>query len=175
VFAVNDGRRRASDLAGDPEVEADAHERPVETHLVDFSSVGDALGRRDQIVARAEGEVVVQILVAVDIDLRRELGIAGRRDEEADVRRPLPVTQQLMTMYRARSLSATAGFRIPPSLAISFRCSSIAASGNRATGMPNYGRTGGGYTRPPPITDVAALPCRANVFDSYWLRSRISC
>ena len=56
----------------------------------------DLLDRRDQLVAGGEGEVVVQVFVAVDVDLRRQLAVARRRDEEVDVRRTLPVPAELV-------------------------------------------------------------------------------
>src|SRR5438094_2355224 len=77
MLAGDDRGRRAGSLLGHREIEADAGERLVEAGLVDLTWVGNALDARDQFVAGAEGEIVVQVLVALDIDLGRELAVAG--------------------------------------------------------------------------------------------------
>jgi hypothetical protein len=42
---------------------------------------------RDQVVARRIGEIVMQIGIAVDVDLRGQMAVARGGDEEVDVRR----------------------------------------------------------------------------------------
>ena len=91
VLAMNKCRWSASPLGGDLKIKTDAHERFVESGLMDLCGVGHALDRWDQVVARAEGKVIVQVLVAINVDLRGELTVARRGDEEVDVRRPLAV------------------------------------------------------------------------------------
>src|SRR3984957_6795655 len=72
---------------GGRQIELDPRERRVEPSLVNLVRLGHALHRRNEIVARPEGEVVVQIVVAVNVYLRGELAIAGRLDEEVDMHR----------------------------------------------------------------------------------------
>ena len=62
---------------------------------MDLGRIRDACDLRDQAVARAEGKVVVQIFVAIDVDLRGELAVAGRRHKKVDVSRPLAMPAQL--------------------------------------------------------------------------------
>jgi hypothetical protein len=90
MLAGDDRGRRTGDLLGHREIEADARERLVEAGLVDLMWVGNALDARDQFVAGAEGEIVVQVLVALDIDLGRELAVAGGGDEEVQCAGRLP-------------------------------------------------------------------------------------
>ena len=92
VLAVHLGRGRGGGLGMQHEVEGDRGIGVVQPVRPDAHGVGHLLDRRDQFVAGREGEVVVQVLVAVDVDLRRELPVAGRRDEEVDMRRPVAVT-----------------------------------------------------------------------------------
>src|SRR5215468_1718739 len=110
MLTVHDRVRRAGGFPGQPEIEANAGKRLVETGLVDFLGVRHALHRRDQIVARSECEIIVEILVAVDVDLRRELATARRRHEEVDVRRTLAMAtklgQQLLRIRAGRAAVA---------------------------------------------------------------------
>src|SRR5260370_38588977 len=89
MLAVTHRPWRTCNLAGDPEVETDAHKRLLQSSLVDLGRIGDPLHRWDQVVAGAEGKVIVHIFVAVDVDLRSELPMARCRDEEVDVRRAI--------------------------------------------------------------------------------------
>ena len=84
---MNDRRRSASDFLDNTEIELDPRERRIEPSFVNLARLGHALHRRNEIVARPEGEVVVQIVVAVNVYLRGELAIAGRLDEEVDMHR----------------------------------------------------------------------------------------
>src|SRR4029453_12591636 len=88
MLTSDDCDRRGGDLLGHREIEADAGERLVEASLVDLAGVGDALDARDQLVAGAEGKIFVQVLVAIDIYLSRELAITGCGDKEMNARRP---------------------------------------------------------------------------------------
>ena len=92
MLAFNDGRWCASGILKDDEIKPDARERLVEARLVDLRRLGNALDLRDQVVTGAEGKIVVQVLVTVDIDLGRELAVAGGSDEEVYVRRPIAMT-----------------------------------------------------------------------------------
>jgi hypothetical protein len=51
---------------------------------------------RDKPLARCESEVIVQVLVAGDVDLGRQVTMSRRRNEEMDVRRPLPMPTKLV-------------------------------------------------------------------------------
>jgi hypothetical protein len=55
------------------EVEGDLSERRIQAACTHFRWVGGAAHFRDQTVARGEGEVVVQVFVSTDVDLRRQL------------------------------------------------------------------------------------------------------
>ena len=82
MLALNDGRWCASGILKDDEIKPDARERLVEARLVDLRRLGNALDLRDQVVTGAEGKIVVQVLVTVDIDLGRQLAVAGGGDKE---------------------------------------------------------------------------------------------
>src|SRR6516165_2624405 len=110
MLAVHDRARRASGFSGQSEIEPNTGERLVEAGLVDFLSVRHALDRRDQIIPGPESEIIVQILVAIDVDLRRKLAIARRRHEEVDVCRTLAMAtefcQQLLRIRAGRAAIA---------------------------------------------------------------------
>src|SRR5262249_40984461 len=100
MLAFDDGRRCASGILKDDEIKPDARERLVEARLLDLRPPRNALDPRGQLVTGAGGKIVVQVLVTVDIDLGRELAVAGGGDEEVYVRRPVAMTahrlQQLL-------------------------------------------------------------------------------
>src|SRR5262245_44002194 len=77
MLTGDDSGRRAGDFLRHREIKPDAGEGFVETSLVNLCCIANALDTRDQLVARAKGEIVVQVFVAVDVDLGRELAIAG--------------------------------------------------------------------------------------------------
>src|SRR5712692_1981405 len=122
MLAGNDRGRRARDLLVHNEIEVDARERLVEASLMDLTCVGDALDAWDQLVAGAEGEIVVQILVARDINLGRELAVAGSGDEEVHVRRPVAMAaqplQQLLGLAAGRTSVAARHDRTEPVAAV---------------------------------------------------------
>ena len=68
------------------EVEGDLGERCIQVACAHFRRVGGAAHFRDQTITRGKGEVVVQVFVAINVDLRRQLPIAQCADEEVDVR-----------------------------------------------------------------------------------------
>jgi hypothetical protein len=86
------------------EVEGNLGERGVQTPRTHFHRVGKAAHFRDQAVACGEGEVVVQVFVAVDVDLRRQLPIARCGDEEVDVSRTPPVPAELVEQFLRRTV-----------------------------------------------------------------------
>src|SRR5262245_48753709 len=71
VLARDNSGRCSGDLLGQREIELDAGERLVEAELVDLCRLSNALHSGDEFIASAEGEIVVQVLVAVYIDLGR--------------------------------------------------------------------------------------------------------
>lgn len=83
---MNDGRWQVGDLLRDDEVELNPGERLVDPHPVGFVRIGDALNRRNEFVPGSESDVVVQILVARDVDLCCQLTVARRRYKKMDVR-----------------------------------------------------------------------------------------
>jgi hypothetical protein len=105
MLAFDDGRRCASGILKDDEIKPDARERLVEARLVDLRRLRNALDLRDQLVTGAECKIVVQVLVTVDVDLGRELAVAGGGDEEVYVRRAVAMTahrlQQLLGLAAA--------------------------------------------------------------------------
>src|SRR4030081_3064297 len=107
MLAMHDRVRHAGGFPGQLEIEANAGERLVEACLVDLLGVGHTLDRRDQIVSCSEREIIVQVFVAIDIDLRGELTVTRCRDEEVDVCRALPVSaepgQQLLGIRAGRA------------------------------------------------------------------------
>src|SRR5260370_42425894 len=107
MLAMHDRVRRTGGFPGQLEIEANAGKRLVETGLVDLLGIRNALDRRDQIVPRSEREIIVQVFVAIDIDLRGELTVTRCRDEEVDVCRALPVSaepgQQLLGIRAGRA------------------------------------------------------------------------
>src|SRR5216684_1031411 len=107
MLAGNDRGWRAGDLLIHNEIEVDPRKRLVEASLMDLTCVANALDMRDQLVAGAECEIIVQILVARDVDLGRELAVAGGRDEEVHVRRPVAMAvqrlQQLLGLAAGRT------------------------------------------------------------------------
>src|SRR6516225_6218834 len=112
MLSVHDRVRRTRRFAGQLEIETNAGKRLVETGLVDLLGVRHALHRRDQIVPRSEREIIVEILVAVDVDLRRELAAARRRHEEVDVRRTLAMATKLgQQLLRVRARRAAVARR----------------------------------------------------------------
>jgi hypothetical protein len=78
VLSMDDGRWHAGDLLGDDEVELDPGERLVDPRLVDFVRIGDALNRGNEFVPGSESDVVVQVLVARDVDLCCQLMVTRR-------------------------------------------------------------------------------------------------
>src|SRR4029077_5478911 len=94
VLAMHDRVRRTGGFPGQLEIEANAGKRLVETGLVDLLGIRHALDRRDQIVPRSEREIIVQVFVAIDIDLRGELTMPGCGDEEVDMCRALPISAE---------------------------------------------------------------------------------
>src|SRR5262249_49155524 len=110
MLAMHNRVRRIGRFPGQFEIEANAGKRLVQTDLVDVLGVRYALHRRDQIVPRSEREIIVQVLVAVDVDLRGQLTMTWCGDEEVDVRRALPVpaepAQELLGI-RARRAAIT--------------------------------------------------------------------
>lgn len=53
----------------------------------------------DQPIAGGVGEVVPQVLVARQVDLGGQVAMAGRRDEEVDVRRTLAVAAEAVEQF----------------------------------------------------------------------------
>src|SRR5258706_6966319 len=82
---------RVGALTMQDEVEGDLGERGIQTARTHFHRVGKAAHFRDQAVACGEGEVVVQVFVTVNVDLRRQLPKTRCGDEKVDVSRTPPV------------------------------------------------------------------------------------
>jgi hypothetical protein len=78
------------------EVEGDLGERCIQVACAHFRRVGGAAHFRDQTITRGKGEVVVQVFVAINVDLRRQLPIAQCADEEVDVRGAPSVPAELV-------------------------------------------------------------------------------
>ena len=84
---------------------------------------------RDQAIAGGEGEVVVQVRIAVDVDLGRQLAVARRRHKEVDMRRAVTVpaksSQQLLRLTvpagRSNPRAAASGICSRPSVSVSIR------------------------------------------------------
>src|ERR1700739_824088 len=94
VLTMHDRIRRTGSFPGQPEIEANVGERLVESCLVNLLGIGHALDRRDQIVPCSEREIIVQVLVAIDVDLRGELTMTWCSDEEVDMCGALPVSAE---------------------------------------------------------------------------------
>jgi hypothetical protein len=90
------------------EVEGDVGERRIQASRTRFRRVARAAHFRDQAIARREGEVVVQVFVAIDVDLRRQLPKTRCSDEEVDVSRAPPVPAELVEQLLRRALSGHA-------------------------------------------------------------------
>ena len=58
----------------------------------------------DQLVSGRVGEVVVQIFVPSQIDLRRQVTMARRRDKEMNMRRTLTMAPQLVKQLLGRAI-----------------------------------------------------------------------
>jgi hypothetical protein len=86
VFALDDGVRCRGRLAVQHEIEADLGMRRVQTARLRRWGIHYPPHLRDQPVAGGEGEVVVQVFVARDVNLRGQLAVSRRLDEEVDVR-----------------------------------------------------------------------------------------
>src|ERR1700730_15852551 len=95
---------RVGALTMQNEVEGDLGERRIQAARTLFLWVRKAVHFRDQAVARGEGEIVVQVFVAIDVDLRRQLSIARCGDEEVDVGRPPSVPAELVEQLLRRAL-----------------------------------------------------------------------
>ena len=63
---------------------------------------------RDQLVTGGVGEIVVQVLIAVEVDLCGQVTMIRRRDEEMHVRRTLAVTTQLIEQLLGRTVRRAA-------------------------------------------------------------------
>src|SRR5579859_86315 len=74
---------------GEREVEDNIRIRRIDACRLDVRRIRLADDGGDQVVAGRVGEVVMQIGIAIDVDLRGELAIAVRGHEEVDVRRAL--------------------------------------------------------------------------------------
>src|SRR5471030_3193940 len=83
---MDDRARNPGNLLDEVEIEFDPREWCVESGLMNFAGFADPLHGWNQVIACTEREIIVQVLVTVDVDLRGELPIAGRFDEEVDVR-----------------------------------------------------------------------------------------
>ena len=94
MLALDDGRWCVGGFLNNDEIKPDARERLVEPHLVDLRRLSHALDLRDQVVTGAEGKIVVEVLVTGDVDLGRELTVAGGGDEEVTVAKFLPPRQR---------------------------------------------------------------------------------
>lgn len=95
MLAMHDRARRGGGFPRQFEIEPNTGERLVKAGLVDFLGVRHTLDRRDQIIPGSESEIIVQVLVAVDVDLRRELATARRRHKEMDMCRTLAMATEL--------------------------------------------------------------------------------
>src|SRR5262245_49574711 len=96
----NHGRtRRTGDFFGHGEVKLNASERLVETSLMNSRRVGDPLDTRDKPIARAEGEVFVQVPVAINVDLGRKLAVPRGSDEKVHVRWPIAMSAHRLQKF----------------------------------------------------------------------------
>src|SRR5690606_12725433 len=68
----------------------------------------DEVDIADQAFAGGVGEVVPQVLVAGQVDLGGQVTMAGRRDEEVDVRRTLAVAAEQVQAFLGRTLRVAA-------------------------------------------------------------------
>jgi hypothetical protein len=71
VLASDNSGGCSGDLLDHREIEPDPGERLVEVALVDLCSICNAFDSGNQFVASAEGEIVVQVFIAIYIDLGR--------------------------------------------------------------------------------------------------------
>ena len=94
--------------SGQGEVELDFRERCIQFLLFHLLRVFVPDDLRNKPLARCESEVVVQVLVAGDVDLRRQVTMSRRRYEEMDVCRSLPMTAKLVQQALGRSVGRTA-------------------------------------------------------------------
>ena len=78
------------------EVESDFSKRCIQAARTDRGRIGQVPHRGDQPVASRESEVVVKVFVAVYVDLRGQLAVAGCADEEMDMCRAVTVAAELV-------------------------------------------------------------------------------
>ena len=81
---------------GQGEVELDFRERCVQFPIFHLLRVFVPDDLRDKPLACCESEVIVQVLVAGNVDLGRQVTMSRRRYEEMDMCRPLPVAAKLV-------------------------------------------------------------------------------
>src|SRR5665213_360893 len=105
---MDDGCGRSRLFLDQREVKPDRGVRFAEAGLPDGLRIGDPDHGRNQFLARAEGEVVKEILVALDVELGREVAVAWRLDEEMNVRRALAMTPNPVDQGLRRSVGGTA-------------------------------------------------------------------
>ena len=86
------GQRGA--VAAQVEIEVDRGVRLIELQRIEPGRIVDARDRRHQAVAGGKREIVPQIIIAIDIDLRGQLAVVIKTDKEMDVRGALAMAAQ---------------------------------------------------------------------------------
>src|SRR5258708_16945736 len=94
MLAMHDRARRAGGFPGQFEIEPNMGERLVEAGLVDFLGVRHTLDRRDQIIPGSASEIIVQVLFALDVGLRRGVAAAPRPHQKMAMCRTLALATQ---------------------------------------------------------------------------------
>src|SRR5258708_6800356 len=110
MLAMHDRARRAGGFPGQFEIEPNTGERLVMAGFVDFLGVRHTLDQRDQIIPGSESEIILQVPVALDVHLPRELATTLRRHKEMDMCRTLAMAtelrQQLLRIRAGRAAVA---------------------------------------------------------------------
>src|SRR5450830_1888655 len=88
------GRWQRRTVSAQVEIKIDRGKWLLQLQGRQLRRVLDARDGWHQACTCGKGEVVPQVMVAIDIDLRRQLAVARRTDEEMDVRRTLAVPAQ---------------------------------------------------------------------------------
>ena len=76
--AIDQGCRNALDRLGQRKIERDGGERPVHAAIALLSRIRVVSHLGNEPVTSGEGEVVVEVWIALDVDLRRELPVSRR-------------------------------------------------------------------------------------------------
>ena len=105
--AIDQGCRNALDRLGQRKIERDGGERPVYAAITQLGRIRMAGHLGNELVTGCEGEVVVDVRVTLDVDLRRELSVSRRRHHEVDMGRATAVATEQVEELLGRAIGRT--------------------------------------------------------------------